>query len=236
MYINVVKSEISYDFESKLVAFDFDHIVQLEAYYAAAAHASSNVERHHFIFVFEKKYLHTFGALPPLRHYTASEPCCKSLLILQELAAHPLDHTLSNMWLHAKALELLVLYAANCDATDNNKCFNCKFLNLPDEREKIMAAKKILLHQLQHPPTIAELSLRVGINQCYLKKGFKELFQTTILGFIQEQRIAKAKILLHDRSLSIADIAEALGYANTSNFTNWFKNATGFVPTELRWH
>ncbi len=55
--------------------------------------------------------------------------------------------------------------------------FQCKFLSNEMDRDKIVRAREILLQHIGEPITIKELSRKVAINECYLKKGFKELFQ-----------------------------------------------------------
>ena len=74
----------------------------------------------------------------------------------------------------------------------------------------------------------------VGINQCYLKKGFKDLFNTTIFAFVQEQRIARATHLLRQTSHSISEISDMVGFSNPSNFTNSYKSMTGLLPSQIR--
>jgi len=118
--------------------------------------------------------------------------------------------------------------------SDLKGCESCKFLKNPYERDKISQARKFLSDNLQNPPTIPVLAKMVGINECYLKKGFKDMYETTISGFIQEQRIQKAKLLLSTTQQSITEIAEEVGFSNSSNFTNAFKNFTGVLPSSIR--
>jgi len=54
--------------------------------------------------------------------------------------------------------------------------FQCKFLANEADREKIVKAREVLLQHIGEPLTIKELSRKVAINECYLKKGFKEMF------------------------------------------------------------
>ena len=72
----------------------------------------------------------------------------------------------------------------------------CRFLAYESERDKVMEARNIIELQLDRPITIRELSRKVAMNECYLKKGFKALTGRTINDYQQELRIAKAKELL----------------------------------------
>jgi AraC-like DNA-binding protein len=109
----------------------------------------------------------------------------------------------------------------------------CRFLAYESEREKIMEARLILEHQLDQPMTIRELSRKVAINECYLKKGFKALTGKTIHEYQQDLRISKAKELLSRDGLSVTDVANTLGYSSISHFSTAFKRVTGMKPCEL---
>jgi AraC-like DNA-binding protein len=71
--------------------------------------------------------------------------------------------------------------------------------------------------------TIPILSNLVGTNQCYLKKGFKEVTGKTIFEFIQENRMEKAKYLLQNSDKTIGEIALLTGYALYRPLNFWTK-------------
>ncbi|RYD59575.1 MAG: AraC family transcriptional regulator [Sphingobacteriales bacterium] len=109
----------------------------------------------------------------------------------------------------------------------------CRFLSNDSEREKIMEACRVIGQTIDQPMTIKELSRKVAMNECYLKKGFKALTGKTIHEYQQELRISKAKQLLSEDGLSVSDVANSLGYSSISHFSTAFKKATGMKPCEL---
>jgi len=111
--------------------------------------------------------------------------------------------------------------------------FSCKFLEDEHSREAIYNSREILLKNIGNPITIKELSRKVAINECYLKKGFKEVFGTTIFDFYQQQRMEHAKYLLYEKSLSVTDVSALLGYSSISHFSAAFKKHTGLKPCDL---
>jgi AraC-like DNA-binding protein len=111
--------------------------------------------------------------------------------------------------------------------------FSCKFLCNETDRGKIVKAREILLQQLGEPLTIKELSRKVAINECYLKKGFKELFGATIFDFYQRERMHYARYLLYEKGLSVTEVSFILGYSSISHFSTAFKKHTGLKPCEL---
>ncbi len=158
--------------------------------------------------------------------------CCNTQLLLQQIVSTKYTAHYKELFIESKAYELL-LCTLNYIEGLNTNCENCKFLLQPLEKEKIILAREIILQNLQEPPTIPELSRQIGINQCYLKKGFKEIFKSTVYEFVLEQKMMKAKLLLSQNNKTISQIAEEVGYSNTSNFSNAFKRYTGMFPTEL---
>ncbi|MCC6448605.1 MAG: helix-turn-helix transcriptional regulator [Chitinophagaceae bacterium] len=158
--------------------------------------------------------------------------CCNTQLLLQEIVSTKYTAHYKELFIESKAHELL-LCTLNYIEGLNTNCEHCKFLLQPLEKEKIILAREIILQNLQEPPTIPELSRQIGINQCYLKKGFKEIFKSTVYEFVLEQKMTKAKLLLSQNNKTISQIAEEVGYSNTSNFSNAFKRYTGMFPTEL---
>ena len=111
--------------------------------------------------------------------------------------------------------------------------FTCKFLQNAEDREKIIKAREVLLQHIGEPISIKALSRKVAINECYLKKGFKEIFGTTIFDFYQSQRMEHAKSLLYEKGLSVTEVSLLLGYSSISHFSTAFKKHTGIKPCEL---
>jgi len=137
-----------------------------------------------------------------------------------------------NIFINAKIHELL-LFSLECIVDEKEEGFTCKFLSDERGKESIYLAREILLQHIGDPITIKELSRKVAMNECYLKKGFKEVFGTTIFDFYQQQRMEHAKYLLYEKSLSVTDVSALLGYSSISHFSAAFKKHTGLKPCEL---
>jgi len=59
--------------------------------------------------------------------------------------------------------------------------------------EKLYEAREYLLHNIENPPTLKQLAHKVGLNEFKLKKGYKQLFGTTIFGDFNKVRMEEAK-------------------------------------------
>ncbi len=109
----------------------------------------------------------------------------------------------------------------------------CSFLAYNEEREKILDVQRIIVNQIDTPLTIRELSRMVGMNECYLKKGFKAMFGKSIHEYRQYERIELAKSMLQQKNLSVNEVAFQLGFGSASHFSTSFKKIAGIKPCEL---
>jgi AraC-like DNA-binding protein len=161
--------------------------------------------------------------------------CGKTRNVLDALLNHSYSESLENIFINAQT-QMLLLYSMECMAGEGEDAFTCKFLANEADREKIALAREVLLEHISEPLTIKELSRKAAINECYLKKGFKELYGTTIFDFFQSQRLEHAKYLLYEKGLSVTDVSGMLGYSSISHFSTAFKKHTGLKPCELLFH
>jgi AraC family transcriptional regulator len=159
--------------------------------------------------------------------------CSRTRMVLEGILNHNYTDSLENIFINAQT-QMLLLYSLECMLGEREvEAFQCKFLANEADREKINLAREILLEHIGEPLTIRELSRKVAINECYLKKGFKELFGTTIFDFYQGQRMEHARYLLYEKGLSVTDVSVMLGYSSISHFSTAFKKHTGLKPCEL---
>ena len=187
-------------------------------------------------FVKSKKQLNVTDEVLAFTHNTSFSKtlplCGKTRMAIEALLNHNYTDTLENIFINAQT-QILLLYSMDCMMGEKEEVFTCKFLANEADREKIVKAREVLLQHIGEPLTIKELSRKVAINECYLKKGFKELFGTTIFDFYQSQRMEHAKYLLYDKGLSVTEVSSLLGYSSISHFSTAFKKHTGIKPCEL---
>ncbi|NQX68315.1 helix-turn-helix transcriptional regulator [Paenibacillus alba] len=101
---------------------------------------------------------------------------------------------------------------------------------------KIREARDIILERMTDPPTLIELSRMIGLNDCKLKKGFKELYGTTVFGYLRDKRLEKAYHLLQQGMLNVTETSCEVGYSNCSYFSEVFREKYGVNPGEFIRH
>jgi AraC-like DNA-binding protein len=104
----------------------------------------------------------------------------------------------------------------------------------PKDAERLHLVRTMIDRNPAAHHTLASLSRHTGLNEFKLKKGFKALFGTTVMGYLHAQRMAIAKRLLLETSLTVSDIAEQCGYAYAQSFSTAFKKYFGVTPEGFR--
>lgn len=95
-------------------------------------------------------------------------------------------------------------------------------------------ARTILAENIAEPPSIIQLSRMVGINDCKLKRGFKQLFNTTPFGYVQDLRMTQARHSLLDGMSSVTSVANQVGYTNVGHFSAAFRKCYGTTPGDFK--
>ncbi|HLZ86716.1 MAG TPA: AraC family transcriptional regulator [Puia sp.] len=151
--------------------------------------------------------------------------------VVHQIINNPYKGDLQQIFLLSKSIELLVLCAESCQLAIEKKE---EFVKSPADKEKILAVRDLINEKLDCPPNLSTISRTVGLNEYKLKRGFKEVFNTTVFGYLTEQRLLLARQYLLDTQHTAADIAYQLGYSTPQHFNNAFKKRFGNTPDSIR--
>jgi AraC-like DNA-binding protein len=165
------------------------------------------------------------------------------------IASFPLDHRLAalladtidtrlegEMRVLQYAGRLAELVAYTLDAMQHVPLLRGSALNRLRDVELAHAALARLEHNFRKPPLFAELAREIGTNQNKLKAVFKEAFGVTMAEYCLERRMREAQQLLLAATLTIAQVAERVGYEHQSSFAAAFSSHVGMSPREYRQH
>jgi len=98
-------------------------------------------------------------------------------------------------------------------------------------QKAIEAAARIYRTELRNPPTLVEMSTRVGLNRNALTAGFRDAFGQTPHDYHREVRMAEAKHLLATSDLSISEIGRRVGYGSYASFARAYQDFFGRPPS-----
>lgn len=150
--------------------------------------------------------------------------------IAHQLIRCPLVGAPRRLFFEAKALETIALQVA-----DSTQVGPHGGLLYDDQTvERLYHARRILDREFVDPPTLGSLARRCGLNEFKLKRGFREVFQTTVYGYVRGLRMEKARMLLEDGRLNVTEVALESGYSSLGHFAAAFKKHFGVVPREYR--
>jgi AraC-like DNA-binding protein len=146
---------------------------------------------------------------------------------LQQILNCPYQAAIARMYLESKVWELMALQLAQIieDKERQSKHFLKK-----EDRDRLDLAQNILRDRFDNPPSISNLAQEIGLNECALKRGFRQLFGTTVFGYLYQQRMEYAKQLLQQRELNVSQVAKKVGYSSQSRFATAFRKKFGVNP------
>ncbi|MGG6294872.1 helix-turn-helix transcriptional regulator [Leptolyngbya sp. AN02str] len=154
-------------------------------------------------------------------------------VVLQQILDCPYQGMVKQLYLESKSLEMLALWL--------NQVLSDEAVSHPslsdlrsDDVDRIHHAREILMQQMEHPPSLADLARQVGLNDCTLKRRFRQVFGTTVFGYLHHYRMEQARSLLRDDQLSVTAIARRVGYNNLCAFSTAFRKKFGVSPREMR--
>jgi AraC family transcriptional regulator len=83
-------------------------------------------------------------------------------------------------------------------------------------------------------PSLFELSSLVGYHPVYMARSFRAFTGMTIGEFVRAQRLDRARQLLKNSELSLAEIAQLAGFSDQSHLTRLFRRCLNMTPKQLR--
>ncbi len=101
-------------------------------------------------------------------------------------------------------------------------------------QDVVNQVKSFILANLDGDTSLYTLSRSVHLCPEHLLRLFKRREGVTILQYINDLKLQKARQLLTETEMPIKDIATALGFASTGYFGRFFKSKQGMTPNAYR--
>ena len=105
---------------------------------------------------------------------------------------------------------------------------------LPGEDVCAKAKAHIDANYMNNQLSVAMIGKILELQSGYLSRLFKEAYNISMLEYIADTRINHAKMLLKEGDLSIAEIAEQVGFVNSHTFIRCFKKSENITPGKYR--
>lgn len=126
-----------------------------------------------------------------------------------------------------KRNEIKKKYLDNTDSTKTGYGSN--------EEGLIIRLNRVIAENLDNPDLDQQLLCReLGLSRASLFNKLKSITGTGAKEYITKIRIEKAKNLMENTDISIAEVSEKTGFASQSYFSTAFKGYTGITPSQYR--
>lgn len=79
-----------------------------------------------------------------------------------------------------------------------------------------------------------EIAQEVFVSPNYLSSIYKKTTGQSLIEYIHQEKVAYAKTLMEQSSMSVADVARQLGFENVYYFSKIFKKESGLSPSQYQ--
>lgn len=100
--------------------------------------------------------------------------------------------------------------------------------------EQVREALRFLEEHLEESVSMRDTAEHLHMNASYFSVHFKEQTGLTFSDYVTRRRVQRAKELLTSTRLTIAEIAERVGYQTAKYFVKVFREMTGVSPGQYR--
>ena len=151
--------------------------------------------------------------------------------LLKQIQSYSGSGMSAKLFYEGKVLEALALIMEEAKRNQDRKN---KIRITKEDEENLNAVADYLDHHYSFPVSLEQLSKIAYMGTTKLKTTFRELFGCNISDYIIRKRMEQAQHLLIGTELSIAEIAQAVGYERADSFSRQFQRTTGLLPREYR--
>ena len=95
----------------------------------------------------------------------------------------------------------------------------------------VKAAIKFIQNNFHEKITLDKISDELYVNKFYLCKIFRHYTGMSVITYVNELRLTKARLMLHEGH-RVAEVSEKCGFTNQSYFTRIYKKRYGILPSE----
>jgi transcriptional regulator GlxA family with amidase domain len=98
----------------------------------------------------------------------------------------------------------------------------------------LVTALEMMESRIGDPASRGEVAARAGLSTRQLDRLFRTQMRTTFAAHYRAIRLARARDLLTQTSLSVTEVALAAGFASASHFSRLYARAHGYPPRRER--
>lgn len=132
-----------------------------------------------------------------------------------------------DLFLYARIFDILCLLTQYLKHQDNIRTKSNRVSGL----YKINEAFDYIHKNYAHDIHLDDISRIMGLSEYYFSRLFKQITEKNFYAYLNEYRIRQSEQLIRKTSMSITDIAYAVGFNSIVTFNRCFKTVKGCTPT-----
>ena len=162
-----------------------------------------------------------------MRSFDPTNPPAEMRFILRSFSPERAALPGAAPYFHAKALEALGVLLARSDADVGTRVRQ-------KDRSLVERAEALISARFAEPLTAKSIARELYVSRSRLCEAFRQVRGAGVAECIREKRMEMARHMLAEGDASIADVAQAVGYARASSFDEAFRREFGCSPTAWR--
>ena len=103
-----------------------------------------------------------------------------------------------------------------------------------NQSEKLIIAVELMEANVREPISQTDISLYTGVSRRQLQRLFQRYLLCTPSRYYSQIRLARARELLHQTSMSLVEISALTGFVSSSHFSKSYKGHFGHSPSAER--
>ena len=154
------------------------------------------------------------------------DPGLKKMTLLQ-------TPTLGGQQLIKNYLELFLISLMRDEAEKDSS----EAVFLPQEQFDEMISDRVIAYMKEHVTedlSVSDICSVLHYNKSYIFRQFKKTTGSTMMVYLKQLKVQKAKELLRKTDLAVAEIADALAFESANYFSKIFKKYVGQTPSAYR--
>ena len=142
-------------------------------------------------------------------------------------------------------LEQLFIYACRESAAVRAEAPRMNSNAFNHHAEMVERTKSFLYAHIHEKITLARVAAEISVSPSHLKRVFREQTGQSVIAYLTDLRVRRAKQMICDHQYNFSQIAEAVGFDSVYYFSARFKKYTGMTPglrplraplSALPWH
>ncbi|WP_333496939.1 AraC family transcriptional regulator [Kluyvera sp. CHPC 1.251] len=171
--------------------------------------------------------------LPPWIHVAANSPQATSFRwLLDQLVQERLQHQPGSQLVSTQLAQLLFVQILRAHL-QNNDALPAGWLRVLSDR-RLSPALQLIHGEPARAWHLDELAKACAMSRTIFAQHFRETAGMTPIAYLTQWRMRLAEQALSEAGEQVAEVAQSLGYASVSAFSNAFKRETGLSPKAWR--